>query len=113
MTASRLIPKTVHVGPYHLRVVVTNNLASDDAGEVVIDEGVIRIREDMTHDRQVEVLVHEIGHVHCSLAGFGFEEEVEEAVVARLATLQVDTFRKNPKLVAYIQEKPPAPKKTP
>ena len=111
LTPARTLPKFVQVGPYRLEVILTDKIptewgvTADDAGMVVLDVGRIWIRKSLCHDRQVEVLWHEIGHVLSSLAPLEFDDPtVEEAIVARLAPLYVDFIRRNPKVVAYTQE---------
>lgn len=101
------LPKVIELGPWHTKVRFDADLPIDVAGMWDVDAAEISLKPGLAHDRVVEVTVHESLHALVWMAGLGFDEDVEESVVGRLAPLVVEWIRRNPRLVAFIQEKTP------
>lgn len=103
-----MIPKTLRVGPYRVKVEVSeaeinaqsNLLKSDLAGMWVWKTSMIVLRPGLSDEATAECLLHEILHAVFTVAGI--ESEDEERLVNAIAPTLLDTLRRNPKLVDYL-----------
>lgn len=70
-------------------------------GEIKADQLQILISDDQAEHRQRQTLVHEILHGLIGLGDAGCKHE--EHIVEVLSVLLLDTLRRNPHLVSYLQ----------
>jgi len=54
------IPNKVSVGPFTLKVKVTDDLPNESWGNLVMETGTISIKKSLDHDQQKEILLHEM-----------------------------------------------------
>ena len=109
------IPQRVFVGPHCYRLLVDANAiakASVQEGAPILGycekaETRIVIESNLVESLEREVVVHELLHAMCSLAGLDDElgEDVEERVVTRLAPIIVDVLERNENLCGYLSSK--------
>lgn len=108
-----LLPDKVQIGPMSYSVV-----CSEMAGAKIKNEAKntdclglhepktqrISLDPDQGSDCEADTLLHEVLHAVWMIGGMqeGAASKHEELVVTTLATLLLDTLRRNPKLVAYL-----------
>lgn len=72
-------PQIVQIGPYAYRVIVEKELRTDRGedlfGEILHEEQVIRVKEGLSPERFLTVLIHEILHGVDELACVGLSEK--------------------------------------
>jgi hypothetical protein len=98
------IPKVVRVGGVRYRVVVEEEMVSEEGVEILgqHDYGRLRLRLSLAADPEVRpfVLFHEV--LHACVAVSGGDSHQEEALVSGLAHVLLQVLRENPDLVRYL-----------
>lgn len=107
-------PAHIQVGPIRYQVKTDKQAVdkecreqgSDAVGFCTEHKQLILLDPDQGPDSMAETLLHEVLHAVVVLVGLSNEwkESREERVVRRLAPALLDLIRRNPKLVAYLQE---------
>ena len=70
-----------------------------DMGELLEGMDIIRVRNDVSPQRQVEVLLHE--SIHIMLMSLGLEDEQEEIIISTLSEHLVQFMSDNPTFILY------------
>lgn len=71
------------------------------------EESVILIRDGMDHEREREVLLHEVTHQLFNMSGIKWSGDQEESVTSFLGAALLSHIRENKKFWSYIMEAPP------
>lgn len=71
-------------------------------GDIRIDQGIIRVANNLRPDKEAEVLVHEILHALISDAALDWPREEEEKFVARVTPRLAAFIADNPKVITEI-----------
>jgi hypothetical protein len=99
----------VRIGGVRYRVVVEEELVSDDGVELLgqHDYGRLQLRLSLAADPELRpfVLFHEV--LHACVTVSGGDSHQEEALVAGLSHVLLQVLRENPDLVRYLLGKPP------
>ncbi len=108
MSAERRIPGVVRIGGVRYRVVVEEEIESEDGIEVLgqHDYGRLQLRLSLAADPEVLpfVLLHEV--LHACITVCGGDSHQEEALVSGLAHVLLQVLRENPDLVRYLLGRP-------
>jgi hypothetical protein len=106
------LPKTIQVGPIPYKLVRNQRLVDEYSLEthqnaiatVEYATQTIALGDNLGKEQEDETLVHE--SLHAILRGLGFwEQNNDEHFVQALAYSWTDWIKRNPKLIAFIQEK--------
>lgn len=104
-----MIPKRVTVGPFGFTVTLDENTCLRDSvnqgsdhifGLMLPLEQKIVVNPRQGDDMKRDTLLHEV--LHAILMGAGLDGETEERIVSTISPALLDTFRRNPELVAYL-----------
>jgi hypothetical protein len=104
MSRKHEVPKVVRVGGLRYRVVVEEEMVSEEGVEILgqHDYGRLQLRLSLAADPEVRpfVLFHEV--LHACIAVSGGDSHQEEALVSGLAHVLLQVLRENPDLVRYL-----------
>lgn len=78
--------------------------AQGHIGLCEVNEGVIRVVNDLPNDSKGEIFLHEILHALWADGDIGDDDALEERVISRLGLRLAAFIRDNPHAVAHIQE---------
>jgi hypothetical protein len=67
----------------------------------------IKIRDGQQHEREREVLIHEVFHQMFEMSGIHFRKDQEEQVVSYIGGCLLSHLRDNPTFWRYIMIRPP------
>jgi hypothetical protein len=102
-------PRNVKIGPFKYALRWSVRVPEQEHGPLYgycdNDEQIIYCRRTgVHHDQIADTLMHEILHAALHVGRTNLTENQEEKVVAALAPLLLDILRRNPQVLAYLQE---------
>lgn len=97
-----VIPENVQVGPILYTVIVDDTMErySNSMAQVNFSLQRMCLRAQQGPDQMRDSLLHEV--MHAAIRNIGHEDGGDEQLVSGLTTELLDTFRRNPDLVAYL-----------
>lgn len=102
--ATSSMPKSVRVGPFTMRIQITDDILPDKLGQLKETQLRILIAPDQAPVMERDTVLHEVLHA-CFLTvnmRDAVDFETEERVVMRLATVLLQVLRSNHQLVDYL-----------
>lgn len=97
------LPRTIRVGPYAYKVVLTPEGGSD-LGLCVSDALKLHIQRGQPHDSERETLFHELLHASLRFSGAhrALGDDLEEQVVRAMSPILLDILLRNRQVREYL-----------